>query len=326
MVSLNWSTDLHMNEVSVQIISFNLSVNFMLYLTLRQYEYVCAIGRHGSLSAAALRLNVSQPALSNALTRVESHLGYPLFSRRRGAPMALTPQGRKFIEEAEALLNRAALLEDSKQPVAGESRLRLGCFIDLAPFLLAQSLHHLRKALPDIVLTHGVETFEGLISGLIDGKYDFALTYDLGMDAGFSCRKLFDSTPRALLSAGHPLARADQVSLAELAKYPLILSKEGLSAQHVLGLFRRKALNPTISHRAESLEIQRSLAAHGEGVGISYASPESGYSYDQVHLVSLPISDRDATEAVVLARHGTGPTDPLNTTAERALIELLQRQ
>ncbi len=296
----------------------------MLYLTLRQYEYVCAIGRHGSLSAAAQRLNVSQPALSNALTRVESHLGYPLFARRRGAAMALTPQGRKFIEEAEALLNRAAQLEDAKQPTSGESRLRLGCFVDLAPFLLAKSLHCLREAVPDISLTHGVETFEGLISGLINGRYDFALTYDLGMDAGFSCSKLFDSTPYALLCPDHPLAISEQVTLANLAEFPLILSKEGLSAQHVLGLFRRDGLNPIVSHRAETLEIQRSLAAHGEGIGISYASPTSGFSYDQVPLVSLPIIDADATESVVLARHGTGPTDPLITAAERAMVDLLQ--
>lgn len=240
--------------------------------------------------------------------------------------MALTPQGRKFIEEAEALLNRAALLEDSKQPVVGESRLRLGCFIDLAPFLLAQSLNQLRVALPDVVLTHGVETFEGLISGLIDGRFDFALTYDLGLDAGFSCKKLFDSTPRALLATDHPLAMSQQVTLADLAKYPLILSKEGLSAQHVLGLFRRKGLKPTISHRAESLEIQRSLAAHGEGIGISYASPSNGYSYDQTDLATLPIADPDVTEAVVLARHGIGPTDPLITEAVRTLIEGLQKK
>ena len=56
----------------------------MLYLTLRQYEYVCAVGRHGSLSAAAAALNVSQPALSAALTKIESHLSQPLFMRRRG--------------------------------------------------------------------------------------------------------------------------------------------------------------------------------------------------------------------------------------------------
>lgn len=296
----------------------------MLYISLRQYEYVCAIGRCGSLSLAAEQVNVSQPALSNALTRVESHLGYPLFSRRRGAAMALTPQGRKFIEEAESLLNHAALLEASKEPMAGANRLRLGCFIDLAPFLLARALQTLRRKLPDVDVTHGVESFENLITGLTDGRFDLALTYDLGMDAGFTRSKLFDSSPCALVCPNHPLAKSSQITLEELEAYPLILSKEGLSAQHALGLFKQHGLNPTVSHRAESLEILRSFSAHGEGVGISYASPANKLSYDGLPLISLPISDPGATEAVILARHGTGPTDSLVAAAEQALLRRMK--
>lgn len=312
-----------MSGTPVQIISFKISINSMLYITLRQYEYVCAIGRHGSLSAAAQHLNVSQPALSNALTRVEEHLGHPLFSRRRGAAMSLTPQGREFIDRAEALLTSAARIEEAKALVTGTSRLKLGCFVDLAPFLLARAMQTIRDTLPDIVLTHGVDTFEGLISGLTDGRFDLALTYDLGLDAGFSRHKLLDSTPNALVNPAHPLAGQGSVSLAELEQYPLILSKEGLSAQHVLGLFRRHGLHPSVSYRAESLEIQRSLAAHGEGVGISYASPQNGLSYDRMPLLSLPITDPDATEAVILARHGIGPADTTVAAAEQALVRSL---
>lgn len=313
-----------MIDTSVQIISFKLSINFMLYISLRQYEYVCAIGHHGGLSAAAQHMNVSQPALSNALTRVETHLGYPLFSRRRGAAMTLTPQGRKFIDQADDLLKRAALIEGAKQQDIGTTRLRLGCFVDLAPFLLAKALHAVRDAVPDVAVTHGIDSFEGLIDGLIDGQFDIVLTYDLGMDAGFTRLDLFDSSPRALVHPDHPLARSGQVTLADLSKHPLILSKEGLSAQHVLGLFQRNGFNPTVSCRAESLEILRSLAAHGEGVGISYANPPVDFTYDRVPLVSLPISDPDTAEAVVLARHGTGPADTIVASAEQALLKKMR--
>jgi DNA-binding transcriptional LysR family regulator len=295
----------------------------MLYISLRQYEYVCAIGRHGSLSAAAQHLNVSQPALSNALTRVEEQLGYPLFARRRGAAMALTPQGRSFIEEAEALLANAARLENATDTSTDKARLRLGCFVDLAPFLLARALLQLRAEMPDVAVSYRVDSFEGLISGLIDGRIDLALTYGLSMDATFTRHTLFTSSPRALLSPDHPLAAKCEVSLKDVAAYPLILSDEGLSAQHVLGLFRQIGESPTVAHRAASLEIQRSLAAHNEGVAISYANPPTKVSYDGVPLVSLPISDKFAAEPVVLARHGTGPTDAQTAIAERALTEIV---
>ncbi|NOD89675.1 MULTISPECIES: LysR family transcriptional regulator [unclassified Ruegeria] len=297
----------------------------MLYISLRQYEYVCAVGRHGSLSAAAQYLNVSQPALSTALTRVEEHLGHPLFIRRRGAAMALTPQGRRFIEQAEALLNAAARIETSESPMPGMTQFTLGCFTDLAPFLLAPALHHLRVAFPNVAISYVAASFEGLLNGLIDGQIDIAITYDLTMDAGFTRTKLFDSRPKALMPPDHPLASTDGVALTDIAAHPLILSTEGLSAQHILGLFRRMGLRPTVAHRAASLEIQRSLAAHGEGIGISYASPPSPVSYDNRRLVGVPITDPDAAESVVMARHGTGPADPTVNQAERVLKEGLKQ-
>lgn len=297
----------------------------MLYLTLRHYEYVCAIGRHGSLSAAAGQLNVSQPALSAALTRIEAHLGHPLFIRRRGAAMVVTPQGRRFIDEAEALLARAARIEDPAHPRPAARRLRLGCFVDLGPFLLAPALHGLRAALPDATVTYRVDGFEALISALLKGQIDIALTYDLGMDAGFTRQRLYDRHPNALVAPDHPLNGEGQISLEALTAHPLILSEEGLSAQHVLGLFRRKGLNPVVAHRAASLEILRSLAAHGEGVGVSYANPPAAASYDGKPLVSLPIPDPEARESVVLARHGTGPADPLVAEATEVLSEMFRR-
>lgn len=295
----------------------------MLYISLRQYEYVCAIGQYGSLSAAAQHLNVSQPALSNALTRVEDKLGYPLFARKRGAAMALTPQGRSFIEDAEALLTSAARLENASDTGAVKARLRLGCFVDLAPFLLARALRQLRSILPDIAVSYRVDSFQGLISGLADGQIDLALTYGLSMDATFTRHTLYSSAPNAVMSPDHELASHSRVTIQDLAAYPLILSEEGLSAQHMLGLFRQVGQNPTIAHRAASLEIQRSLAAHNEGVAISYANPPMGVSYDGMPLRSLPVSDSFAAEPVVLARHGTGPADPQTAAAERILIDLV---
>lgn len=298
----------------------------MLYISLRQYEYICAIGRYGSLSAAAQHLNVSQPALSNALTRVESQLGYPLFTRKRGAAMAVTPQGRSFIHEAEALLGSAARLESQDHPGTGTTTLRLGCFVDLAPFLMAQALNILRKALPDVAISYQVDGFEGLIAGMIEGRIDIALTYSLSMDAGFTRHDLFDSIPNAIMEPNHPLARNTLILLKDLTPYPLILSQEGLSAQHVLGLFRQNDLSPAVAHRVASLEIQRSLAAHGEGIAISYASPSTPISYDGRPLVSLPITDTNASEPVVLARHGTGPADRTVEKAEKILSELRPRE
>lgn len=294
----------------------------MLYLTLRHYEYVCAVARHGSLSAAADAVHVSQPALSAALSRIEEHLGHALFLRRRGTALALTPQGRRFAGQAQALLDQAARLENPKEAGAAQ-KLALICFSDLAPFLLAPALQALRLALPGVEIHHRACGFEPLISALSNGEADLAITYDLGLDAAFSRAELDRIIPHALVQPGHPLADRAGVTLAELAQHPLVLSQEGLSVQHMLGLFKTQGLVPRIAHRAGSLELLRSLAANGEGVGISYSQPPGGISYDGKALCAVPVTDTEAQEPVILAAHTEMPEASPAFKAHQILRETL---
>lgn len=296
----------------------------MLYLTLRHYEYVCAVARYGSLSAAAEAVHVSQPALSAALSRIEQHLGHALFLRRRGTALTLTPQGRQFAEQARKLLDQAARLENPKGSGRQQQRLVLACFDDLAPFLLAPALKALRQALPEVEVNHRARGFEPLIAALTKGEADLAITYDLGLDASFSRAELDRIAPHALVPPGHPLAGRGALSLAELACHPLVLSQEGLSVQHMLRLFKAHGLVPQIAHRAESLELLRSLAANGEGVGVSYSLPPGGMSYDGKPVCAVRISDPAAEEPVILAAHAQLPEASPAYKAREILREALK--
>ncbi|MEP2716031.1 LysR family transcriptional regulator [Pseudophaeobacter sp.] len=295
----------------------------MLYLTLRHYEYICAVAHHGSLSNAAQALHVSQPALSTALARIEDHLGQALFVRRRGAPLTLTPQGREFAREAQSLIEQAARLEDPEGARAAQQNLVIGCFADLAPFILAPALRSLRQALPDLVTTTRTASFTSLTEGLLQGEIDLAVTYDLGLDAGFERQVIGHRAPQALVPPSHPLAQSKSVSLAQLAAEPLVLSQEGLSVQHMLTLFKSLGFTPRIAHRAASLEVLRSLAANGEGIGISYSAPALSHSYDGKALSRVPISDPEAPEPVVLVCHGRPKDDSCLARARAVLLEAL---
>ena len=182
----------------------------MLYISLRQYEYVCAVGRHGSLSAAAQHLNVSQPALSTALTRVEEHLGVPTVHSPPGCGHGPDPAGSYgLLRQAEVFAERRCAnrnLRITSAPgnpprnshwAASQTSPRsywpLPCIILRVAFTKCQRFPTCRAS------------FEGLLNGLIDGQIDIAITYDLTMDAGFTRTKLFDSRPKALMPLDHPL-------------------------------------------------------------------------------------------------------------------------
>ncbi len=283
----------------------------MLSITLRQLEYAVAVGRAESVTIAADLLHVSQPALSVALAQLEGQLGKPLFLRRPGGPMRPTSFGRGFLDRAEVILADLSRLTEGE---ASAAPVTLACFEDLAPLILAPLLARARQACPDITITPLVAGFEALADHLARGRADLAITYDLGLDGAMVRQELTRLQPHAVLPAGHPLGAHPTLTLADLAKQPLILADQGLSIGHMRALFTRAGLVPQIARRVASLELMRSFAANGLGVGVSYSRPVPGHSYDGQPLLTRPIIDAGPGEPVVLVHNRA---NPLSASAER---------
>ena len=277
----------------------------MLSVTLRQLEYAVAVARHGGVTAAAAALHVSQPALSVALAHLERDLGKPLFLRRRSGPMVPTSFGRAFLDDAARHLAGVAQMMQGEG--AGNPPVRLACFADLAPVVLAPLLRALATALPGLAITPLSLGFEPLSEGLQQGQIDLAITYDLGSDGGFLRHELMRIAPHAVLPATHRLAKGATVSLADLADEPLILADQGLSLGHMRALFGQRGLTPTIAHRTATLELMRSFAANGLGVGLSYTRPAPDQSYDGRALALRPVRDAGPGEPVVLVQARANP-------------------
>jgi len=275
----------------------------MLSITLRQLEYAVAVGQAQSVTLAAERLNVSQPALSVALAQLEGQLGRPLFLRRRGGPMRATSFGRGFLDRAEAILSDLARLTDheSAAPVT------LVCFEDLAPLILAPLMAAARTSCPDIRITPVVAGFETLADHIARGRADLAITYDLGLGADLDRQEIARLSPHAVLPRHHALGARPALTLADLAGEPLILADQGLSVSHMCGLFTRARLVPHIAHRVASLELMRSFAANGLGIGLSYSRPAPAQSYDGQALLTRPVLDAGPGEPVVLVHHRANP-------------------
>lgn len=280
----------------------------MLYITLRQLEYVVAIAHAGSITEAARTLNVSQPALSVAISRIEQRQGQKLFIRRKGAPVSLTSFGQAFVVDAEALLTDAARLEDpEKQARRQLDRIVLGCYEDIAPIYLAPTLRRLRQNFPHVEFIPRIAGFEALANGMLEGEINLSITYDLGLDANFIKQLLANIAPHAFFPPGDPLSEIPELKLQDLADRPLILFDQGLSIKHMIGLFRGRNLLPRIAYRVTSLEIMRSLAANGEGIGISYTKPPTNISYDGKPVCTMQINDPEALEPVILAYSAPNP-------------------
>lgn len=285
----------------------------MLNVTLRQLEYATATARCGGVTAAAEALSVSQPALSVALAQLEATLGQPLFLRRPGGRIMPTAFGRTWLAEAQAQLDALTRLLSGEMPAAP---VRLACFEDLAPTLLAPLLRRIAAAAPDLQVDPAILPFEALNEGLRSGRIDLAITWDLGLDATCDKTVLRQTTPHAVIAADHPLAAQAKrgTTLAAVAEHPLILADQGLSLGHMRALFTARGLPFTVAHRTASLELLRSFAANGLGVGLSYTRPWGRRSQDGAALATVAITDA-GSEPVILARLAANPP-----TAESARL------
>lgn len=288
----------------------------MLYIKLRQYEYVLAVAETGSLTAAAERLNVSQPSLSVAITRVEEQLGEQLFLRRKGSAVRLTPFGHRFIKSARALLKHATALETSSQ---SQTPFTLACFRDIAPWYLAPALARLRASNPGQSFQGREGRFAHLNADLTEGRADIALSYDIGFPESFGRETLTTVSPVAFLHKAHPLAGAASLELQDLTDDPLILFDEDLSEGFVRDVLRHLQLDVQIGQRVHSLEMMRSFAAHGAGIGVSYSCPPGTISYDGRELAQIPISTPEARADIKLIWSDLRPRDKLFEDALKIL-------
>jgi DNA-binding transcriptional LysR family regulator len=291
-------------------------------LTLTQLRYALAAARTGNLSAAALELHVSQPSLTAAINGLEASFGQLFFVRRRAPGAVLTPYGRTFVDQARRILEETRQLENLARPsgeIAGE--FVLGCFDELAPYCAAALMRRLQKQHPKLRVVVREEGFAPLRRLLADGSIYLALTYDLDSEPTTAMTVIKEVQPHALLAASHPLASKRTLSLAELAQFPLVLSDQAASWQHILELFGLHGLTPTVYAKTRSFEMQRSLVANGFGVALVYAEPFGQASYDGVALCRRPVKDPLPTQRIVLARDSRFP----DTAANAALTEVAKQ-
>ncbi len=289
--------------------------------TLRQLEYFVAVAESGTVTAAADRVHLSQSAMSTALADLERALGVQLLVRHHARGVTLTPAGEELLIRARELLRQAEDL-DSAAHALGEAlvgRVRLGCFSILSPYLLPPLLAAVDERLPGLEVEPVEESLDGLGAGLREGRFELALTYDLGLGTGFECEPLLEVRPHALLPADHRFAAQPSVRLEELADEPFVLLDLPHSRDYFTAAFGAAGVTPRIRYRTRSAETARALVARGLGWSLLNLRPATDESVEGRPVVARPLSDPVPALTVVLALAvGSRPTRRAQALADLA--------
>ena len=262
-----------------------------LRFSLRQLEYLVAVGEAGSIAQAAERVNVSSPSISAAISQLEEAFGLPLFVRRHAHGLSLTQGGKQFVEQAKLVLAEAARLNDLANTITGKVRgpLNVGCLLTFAQVVLPQLRRSFVDAHPEVDFHQFERNQSEIFEGLRNAALDLALSYEMNIPADLEFVPLASLPPYAVLPEAHPLAHLPAVSAAELADHPMILLDLPISVDYFMSFFTGLGLRPRIAERTRDMAVMQSLVGQGFGYSIANIRPWSDRSPDGARLRYVPL-------------------------------------
>ncbi len=239
----------------------------------RQLNSLLALSENDySVSRAAQRLHLVQPAVSQHLKQLEDELGVRLFRRNGKRLTGLTEAGEQVLHYARKILSDADnILAVGREHVAEElGVLRLGTTHTQARYVLPPVLRHFSEAYPRVEL----EILEGnpqeMIHMAIEDKVDFAIcTESLGGHAELSSIDCSRWNRCLIAPPGHPVLKLEPVTLQGLCRYPLITYVNGFTGRgHINETFRQARLTPRVVLSATDTDVIKTSVREGMGIGI----------------------------------------------------------
>lgn len=241
-------------------------------MNLKHLETFVWIARLGSFSAAARRLNSSQPAVSMRMQELEKNLGVRLFDRSARRIQA-TPKGREFMDYAERILSLATeaeeRLSDQKQ-ISG--RLRLGVTETIALTWLPQLVARLNEEFPALVMDLDIDLTNGIWRKLRAGELDIALLPGPAYGADLTIEYLGSSLYTWMASPKLGVPRR-ALTPKDLETVPIITLSEDSNLHEIIETWFRDS--NSVPHRVDvcnSLGVVAALTVGG--LGISMLPPD----------------------------------------------------
>ena len=226
------------------------------------------VARLSSFSKAAETCFRTQPAISSQIRALEEEVGAKLFDRS-GGKVSLTQPGKTFQKYAEQQMEArkqmiAALAEMEKVP---RGELVVGANEGTCLHILPEVFAEFKKQYPGVAVSIRRSERAKVLENIIDNSVDFGVISIPVRDNRLTVVTIHGDELVLIAAAGHPLARMKSASIAEAAKFPLLLPKVGRTRDALEELFHERGLKPNISMELDSSELLKRFVAADVGVG-----------------------------------------------------------
>lgn len=259
-------------------------------MDLQQLKYFQTVARLEHMTRAADVLNISQPALSKAISQLEHEVGAPLFERV-GRAIRLNRYGALFLERTEPITQ---ILDEAKQEIRdlvapNSGTVSIGFTHSMGTRLVSRAVQAFQKEYPETEFEFVQRNSLPLVQDLNKGLCDLCLIPHLETDIPIDWRELWREEVYVIVPLHHRFAKQDTVRLQDLAEDPFVTIKEGNSLRQIQNhVFEQIGISPDIVFEGEEFHTVASFVEAGFGVGLLPDLQRiDGYQIKRLHVTDV---------------------------------------
>jgi DNA-binding transcriptional LysR family regulator len=195
-------------------------------MTIRHLKVFIEVVKSGSMSAAASKLYISQPTVSQAIRELEEHYGVLLFERLNRR-LHITDAGRKLFSYAKGLVKQFDELEDKMLKINKKEKIRIGATITVGECILSNIISEFTKKEPDIDVYSYMNNTQFIESKLLNSEIDIGIVEGEIKSPDLICIPEVKDYLVLICSPNHPLAKKKTVKLKELTDESFAMREKG---------------------------------------------------------------------------------------------------
>ena len=238
-------------------------------MEIRHLRYFIAVAEVGSITGAAARLHITQPALSRQLHDLEAELGVKLIERV-GRGIRISAAGERLLSRSRDVLRSVARLKADAEDVSGGAvrDLRLIAPAQAIESFLAEALSKFQNDFPDLSIKI-IEAPSGEVQDLLErGEAELAVAA-VPVGPQMRNRTIARGVIHVAMREDDPLAAKGRVDLEDLQDSPVLLMRTGTLTRKIFdSACHLNQISPQIRYESSSPHSLAALAANGFGRAI----------------------------------------------------------
>ncbi|WP_232627722.1 LysR family transcriptional regulator [Methylobacterium sp. Leaf118] len=236
-------------------------------MELHQLRHFVAVAETGSFTKGALRVAVSQPALSASVAKLERELDAKLFTRTPRT-VTLTAAGRRLLEAARQILSACHRVKADLRASLSTRPFRIGVLRTLPTVHLAHLMIGLRRSMPETTIELVDGARDELAARLADRKLSAAITS--AGDTGAAVRSVTLRRERyaVVVSLSHRFASCDSIALDDLQGEPFIVRSHCETFASTTKLLSERGIRTHVVYRTDQDDRAIALVASGLGLAL----------------------------------------------------------